>query len=50
MKCGKNTSGKTFGYPGTAVREAYPARLNALGKGHVLGQLSHDASVTAGPP
>jgi hypothetical protein len=47
---------KTFGHPGTAVRrdpetavrEAYSASLNVLGKGHVLGELGHDASVPAG--
>jgi hypothetical protein len=40
---------KTFGHPEAAVGEAYPASLNVLGKGHVLGELSHDASVPAGP-
>lgn len=30
------------------VREAYPAGLNVLSKGHVLGELGHDASVPAG--
>ena len=47
---------KTFGHPETAVRgdpetavrEAYSAALSILGEGHVLRELSHDASIPAG--
>jgi hypothetical protein len=40
---------KTFGHSEAAVGETYPASLDVLGKGHVLGELSHDVSVPAVP-
>jgi hypothetical protein len=38
------------GRPETAVCETYPASLDVLGTGHVLGELGHGASVPAGSP